>query len=72
MKERVIKIIELAAGAILMVSPWVLGFSAFTAVVWTNLIIGGFLVILNVWLLFGGEEKIIAEPRINKESNNNN
>ncbi len=70
--DRAIKIIELAVGAVLMASPWIFGFSAFNAAAWTNLIIGGFLVILNIWLLFGGEEKIIAEPRANnKESDNN-
>ena len=72
MKDRSIKIIELIAGAILMVSPWILGFSTYSIAAWTNLIIGGFLVILNIWLLFGGEEKNIAEPLQNKESNNNN
>ncbi|MCL4437675.1 SPW repeat protein [Patescibacteria group bacterium] len=72
MKDRVIKIIELIAGAILMISPWILGFSAYSVAAWTNLTIGGLLVILNVWLLFGGEEKNIAEPLQNKESKNNN
>lgn len=71
MKDRTIKIINLIAGAILMVSPWVLGFSAYGVAMWTDLIIGGFVVVLNIWILFGGEDKIVAEPPQNKESDNN-
>ncbi len=45
-------IIELVIGLWLIASPWVLGLSSATLLLWTNTIGGIFVVIVSAWELF--------------------
>lgn len=40
-------------GLILIVSPWVLGFSAISLAKWCNVLVGLMLAIVSAWMLFG-------------------
>ena len=40
-------------GLWILLSPWLLGFSAVSIAKWSNVILGLVLVIMNAWLLFG-------------------
>ena len=50
--------IQLALGAWIMVSPWLLGFSSITVMKWSNLITGLVLVLINVWEMFGERPEV--------------
>lgn len=39
-------------GLWLVLSPWLLGFHEATLVRWANVLVGIFLVLLNVWIIF--------------------
>jgi hypothetical protein len=43
----------ISLGIWVLSSPWILGFSAFTVLKWSNVIAGAVLVLLSVWNLFG-------------------
>jgi hypothetical protein len=47
----------LILGAWILVSPWLLGFSALGFMKWSNVLIGLVLVLINAWALFGKESK---------------
>lgn len=47
----------LAAGAYLIVSPWVLGMANQAAVLWSSLIVGAVVVILAVWELSTAKQR---------------
>ncbi|MEK9180300.1 MAG: SPW repeat protein [Patescibacteria group bacterium] len=49
---------QLALGAWIMFSPWILGFSSITVMKWSNLIVGIVLVLINVWAIFGEKTTI--------------
>lgn len=49
--------IELVLGAWILLSPWLLGFSAFTFAKWSNIIVGLVIVIIKVWDIFGEKNK---------------
>ena len=51
------KWIALILGVWIMVSPWLLGFSSITVMMWSDLLVGLVLVLMNVWLIFGPKEK---------------
>jgi hypothetical protein len=44
---------ELTIGALLVVSPWTLGFSDISIARWCNVIFGLVLIIINAWTIFG-------------------
>ena len=48
--------IQLAVGIWILVSPWLLGFSSISIMMWSNLIAGVVLVLINVWAIFGDEK----------------
>lgn len=43
--------VDLALGAWLIISPWVIGFSGMTALAWNAVIAGAIVVILSAWAL---------------------
>jgi hypothetical protein len=43
----------LAIGIIIIISPWVLGFSDISLAKWSNIIVGLALVLANAWIVFG-------------------
>jgi hypothetical protein len=46
-------------GIILIISPWVFGFSAISLAKWCNVLVGLVLAIMSAWMLFG---PIAASP----------
>ncbi len=62
-----------AAGIWMMITPWVLGFSSISPAKWNSLIVGLVLVLLNIWIIFGGtasEKASDAETEKVAESRN--
>jgi hypothetical protein len=53
---------EFVIGIILIVSPWVLGFSDISVARWCNVFIGLALVLISAWELFGTEAFVPAMP----------
>ena len=51
---------ELVIGIILIISPWVFGFSDISVAMWCNVLIGLFLAIVSAWAVFG--EPVAAMP----------
>ncbi len=45
-------------GIWILISPWLLGFSSITVMMWSNLIAGVILVLVNLWAIFGGKAPI--------------
>jgi hypothetical protein len=52
---------ELVIGIIMIISPWVLGFSDITLAKWCNVLVGLLLVIMSSWIMFGERPRIISE-----------
>jgi len=50
----------LVLGVWVVISPWVLGFSAFAPALWSNVIAGVLVAILALWQLFGN--KVSSAP----------
>lgn len=48
-------------GIILIISPWVLGFSDISLAKWCNVLIGLLLVFMNVWMILGDPVRTIPE-----------
>lgn len=55
--------IQFIIGIWLVASPWLLGYSSISLMKWNSLIIGAFLVILNIWIIF-------QEPAGKSDENN--
>ncbi|GEM_PF-677800 len=47
--------IQLAIGIWILVSPWLLGFSSISIMMWSNLAAGIILILINLWSIFGEE-----------------
>ena len=47
--------VEIIIGVWLIVSPWVLGASGVTLLLWSNTVLGVVLVLKGLWLLYGQE-----------------
>lgn len=45
--------INLAAGAWILISPWLLGVSGIAIITWSNVLIGLILILLNLWRIYG-------------------
>jgi hypothetical protein len=56
---------EFIIGIIMIVSPWILGFSDITLARWCNVSIGIVLVLISAWAIFGGST---AAPAAASES----
>lgn len=48
---------EFVLGAWILLSPWLLGFSALTFAKWSNIIAGLVIIIIKVWQMFGEKNK---------------
>jgi hypothetical protein len=44
---------EFTIGIVLLISPWVLGFSAISIAKWCNVLFGIVLVVMSAWKIFG-------------------
>jgi general stress protein CsbA len=62
---------ELIIGIMMIVSPWVLGFSDISLAKWCNILLGLALVIASAWKLFGEVSvdalPVVEEPRPQKK-----
>ncbi|MEK7634413.1 MAG: SPW repeat protein [Patescibacteria group bacterium] len=45
----------LVLGLWVLISPWILGFSAFAPAMWSNVVVGVLIIICSLWNLFGGK-----------------
>ncbi|MBI4085323.1 MAG: SPW repeat protein [Candidatus Liptonbacteria bacterium] len=45
--------VQLAIGIWILISPWLLGFYNISIMMWSNLIAGIILILVNVWAIFG-------------------
>ena len=52
---------ELVIGIIIIISPWVFGFSDISVAKWCNVLLGLVLVLVNAWTIFG--EAAADSPR---------
>ena len=43
----------LVLGLWVLISPWILGFSAFAPAMWSNVVVGVLIIICSLWNLFG-------------------
>ncbi|MDR3582710.1 MAG: SPW repeat protein [Candidatus Pacebacteria bacterium] len=53
--------IELFIGALVLVSPWILGFADVSLARWLNMICGAVLVLVNVWMIYGKDPGTVVE-----------
>lgn len=53
--------IELTLGALILIAPWLLGFSDVPLARWTDVLCGLALVLINIWSLFGSDADTAAE-----------
>jgi len=44
---------ELVIGIIIIISPWILGFSDISLAKWCNVLVGLLLVLIGAWAIFG-------------------
>ncbi len=44
---------QLVIGLMMIISPWILGFSDISLAKWCNILLGLLLVLMNAWVLFG-------------------
>ncbi|KKS25478.1 MAG: SPW repeat protein [Candidatus Wolfebacteria bacterium GW2011_GWA2_42_10] len=56
--------VSLILGVWILISPWVLGFSALTTALWSNVIVGALVAILALWQLFGGGSSTPSMPQM--------
>ena len=45
--------IQIALGAWILVSPWILGFGSISFMKWSNVIIGTAIILINLWKVYG-------------------
>lgn len=50
---------EFVIGIIMIISPWILGFSDISVAKWCNVLLGIALVLVSAWSLFGGAAQTI-------------
>ncbi len=53
---------ELVLGIWILISPWLLGASANSLMLWSNVLVGLVLVVLNLWMIF-----TLPTPRVEEE-----
>ncbi len=44
---------QLVIGLMMIISPWILGFSDISLAKWCNILLGLLLMLMNAWVLFG-------------------
>lgn len=55
--------IQLALGVILILMPWVFGFSDDSVMKWTNTLVGLAITLINLWAIFGSPRIPVVEDR---------
>ena len=66
---------EFGIGIIMIISPWIFGFSDISLAKWCNVLIGLLLVLMSAWMLFGERAQAIPaieEPQKGKRKIKNN
>jgi len=53
-------ITALAVGVIMIISPWILGFSDISLAKWCNILLGLALVLMSAWTIFGESAQKIS------------
>jgi len=53
---------EFVIGIILIISPWILGFSDISVAKWCNVLIGSVVALIATWELFGAPALVVALP----------
>ena len=48
---------QLFLGVWILISPWLLGFNSITVMMWSNLIVGVAIILVNIWTIFGDNQK---------------
>ncbi|HDH31173.1 MAG TPA: hypothetical protein ENH26_00110 [Candidatus Wolfebacteria bacterium] len=48
---------QLVLGLWVIISPWLLGFYVNNVALWSNVVAGAAIVILSLWMIFGGKSK---------------
>lgn len=48
--------IQIALGAWILISPWILGFGSISFMKWSNVAVGAAIVLINLWKLYGQKE----------------
>jgi hypothetical protein len=61
---------ELAIGIILIVSPWVFGFSDISVAKWCNVLVGLSVALIATWELFAGMTLVPAHPESKRKISN--
>jgi hypothetical protein len=59
-KER----IQLVLGVVLVLMPWVFGFSDDSVMKWTNTIVGLVIILINLWAIFSPSRISVIEDKI--------
>ena len=47
--------VTLGLGLWVLISPWILGFAAYTPAMWSNVVVGVLIITCSLWILFGGK-----------------
>jgi hypothetical protein len=55
--------IQLALGVILILMPWVFGFSYDSVMKWTNTLVGLAITLINLWAIFGTPKTPVIEDK---------
>jgi hypothetical protein len=66
---------ELVIGIIIIISPWVFGFSDISVAKWCNILLGLALVLVNAWTIFGEPTQtvpVMEESQKGKRRSKNN
>lgn len=58
---------ELVIGALVLISPWILGFAEFTLARWANVLCGTALVVINVWEIYGKDPVVVGSALVEEE-----
>lgn len=58
-----LKWIVFLLGLWVLVSPWILGFSAYTLAMWSNVVAGILIIIYSLWELFGNKTTIAGSEK---------
>jgi len=47
--------VQLVIGVWILISPWILGFSSISVMMWSNLLCGTAVMLINLWIIFGNK-----------------
>jgi hypothetical protein len=58
-----LKWIVFLLGLWVLVSPWILGFSAYALAMWSNVVAGILIIVCSLWDLFGGKTAVVGSEK---------